>query len=121
MSAINFVNYRGRWRVRTSAPLPKASYQIETVDNGAGFAFGHAPGDVTILYRLVCMSGDTVFNLFMNSLGNGGGNVVVAKRGRASLNTQGGGRVVGVQFLNDEELRQTRKAIDEWMHQEVKA
>lgn len=109
MSAINFVNYRGRVRVRTSAPLPKASYRLETIDNGAGFAFGHAPGDVVILYRLVCMSGDTVFNLFVNSLGNGGGNVVVTKRGR----------VVGVQFLNDEELRQTREAIDEWMHQEV--
>ena len=106
MSAINFVNYRGRARVLMSAPLPKASYWLEAIDNGAGFAFGHAPGDVTILYRLVCMSGDTVFNLFVNSLGNGGGNVVVTKRGR----------ITAVQVLTDEELRQTREAIDEWMH-----
>lgn len=120
MSAINFVNYRGpscgcsassgRVRVRTSAPLPKASYRLEMVDNGDGYIMFAT--SLEIVWRVVCTQKDKIVNLFLNKFTHThkGGNVVY---------TDGRGRVTAVQTLTDEELRQTREAIDKWMHQEV--
>lgn len=112
MSAINFVNYRGRARVRTSAPLPKASYQLETIDSGDDYMF--SPGIETV-WRVVCTEKDKAIVMFLNKFTHtqhDGGNVIY---------TDGRGRITAVQVLTEEELRQTREAIDEWMHQEAKA
>lgn len=111
MSAINFVNYRGRWRARTSAPLPKASYRLEIIDNGDRYGFDAC---LEIVWRMgvVCAKNSDVANLFLNKFTHTfeGGNIVY---------TDSRGRITAVQVLTEEELRQTRETIDKWMHQEV--